>query len=216
MIEFSACLFFAKLVSYTFLYWLPLYLSEAGGFSSSNSAFISVTFDIGGCVGSLLAGLLADKTGASGLVCIGFLVLTIPSVSCIFTNLPSVMTILCVKLALFNAYATESMFLLQILQFITGLFINGPYALITTAVAANLACKVPSQSAMATVSAIIDGTGSIGAAIGPSIAGFISSTDWKNVFYMTMAADMLAVLALIRIAFFQELKVLLKKYRKEC
>lgn len=30
MIEFSLCLLFAKLVSYTFLYWLPLYISNVG------------------------------------------------------------------------------------------------------------------------------------------------------------------------------------------
>lgn len=28
--EFSLCLLFAKLVSYTFLYWLPLYISNVG------------------------------------------------------------------------------------------------------------------------------------------------------------------------------------------
>lgn len=28
--EFSLCLLFAKLVSYTFLYWLPLYIFNVG------------------------------------------------------------------------------------------------------------------------------------------------------------------------------------------
>ncbi len=86
------------------------------------------------------------------------------------------------------------------LQFIAGAFVNGPYALITTAVSANLACKVPSQAAMATVSAIIDGTGSIGAAVGPLLAGVVSGNkQWINVFYMCIAADVIATLALIRI-----------------
>lgn len=30
MVEFSLCLLFAKLVSYTFLYWLPLYIVNVG------------------------------------------------------------------------------------------------------------------------------------------------------------------------------------------
>lgn len=30
VIEFSLCLLFAKLVSYTFLYWLPLYIFNVG------------------------------------------------------------------------------------------------------------------------------------------------------------------------------------------
>lgn len=30
VVEFSLCLLFAKLVSYTFLYWLPLYIFNVG------------------------------------------------------------------------------------------------------------------------------------------------------------------------------------------
>lgn len=89
----------------------------------------------------------------------------------------------------------------QGLQFIAGAFVNGPYSLITTAVSANLACKVPSQSAMATVSAIIDGTGSIGAAVGPLLAGVVSGEgQWIRVFYMCIAADVVAIFSLVRIA----------------
>jgi MFS family permease len=72
--------------------------------------------------------------------------------------------------------------------------------LITTAVSAELGTLVQSKSALATVSAIIDGTGSIGAAVGPSIAGIVSEIDWKYVFYLMMLADLLAMLSLVRIA----------------
>lgn len=33
VVEFSLCLLFAKLVSYTFLYWLPLYIANVGEFT---------------------------------------------------------------------------------------------------------------------------------------------------------------------------------------
>lgn len=33
VMEFSLCLLFAKLVSYTFLYWLPLYIANVGTYS---------------------------------------------------------------------------------------------------------------------------------------------------------------------------------------
>ncbi len=36
VVEFSLCLLFAKLVSYTFLYWLPLYISNVGKNPSSH------------------------------------------------------------------------------------------------------------------------------------------------------------------------------------
>lgn len=44
--------------------------------------------------------------------------------------------------------------------------------------------------ALATVTAIIDGTGSIGAAIGPFLASAISS--WDSIFYMLMGSCVMA------------------------
>ena len=50
------------------------------------------------------------------------------------------------------------------------------------------------------MTAIIDGTGSIGAAIGPFLAGALSgSGNWDNVFYMLMGADVLALILLLRL-----------------
>ena len=57
-----------------------------------------------------------------------------------------------------------------------------------------------SQKALATVTAIIDGTGSIGAAIGPLLAGPLSGNNrWERVFYMLMASDVLALIFLTRL-----------------
>ena len=76
-----------------------------------------------------------------------------------------------------------------------GLLVNGPYALITTAVSAELGTHPSlhgSSSALATVTAIIDGTGSVGAALGPFMAGAVPTFDM--VFYFLMGADILALL----------------------
>lgn len=37
VLEFSFSLFFSKLVSYTFLYWLPLYISSSSEYHSNNN-----------------------------------------------------------------------------------------------------------------------------------------------------------------------------------
>jgi hypothetical protein len=47
VIEFSMCLFFAKLVSYTFLYWLPNYISSKSHVDAEESAILSTVFDWG-------------------------------------------------------------------------------------------------------------------------------------------------------------------------
>lgn len=183
VIEFSLCLAFAKLVSYTFLYWLPKYISQNTSNNSEESAYMSVPFDIGGIIGAITAGYLSDKYKKSGIICSGMLLFAIPS------------------MFIYEKYASISNAYNIMLQLITGILVNGPYALITTAISADLGSRVKGGKAMATVAAILDGCGSIGAAIGPLLAGRLqrgSDSDWHNIFIMLMASDMLAILCLTR------------------
>jgi OPA family glycerol-3-phosphate transporter-like MFS transporter 1/2 len=99
----------------------------------------------------------------------------------------------------------------ELLLFIAGVFVNAPYALITTAVSAELGSIVPSKSALATVSGIIDATGSLGSAIGPSLAGVVSEYGWNYVFVMVMVSDLLALICILRIGF-KDFKHLRKKF----
>ena len=55
VVEFSLCLFFAKLVSYTFLYWLPNYIHEKDHVDAEKAAVLSTIFDLGGIVGGVVA-----------------------------------------------------------------------------------------------------------------------------------------------------------------
>uniref|UniRef100_A0A0D9X4K5 Major facilitator superfamily (MFS) profile domain-containing protein n=1 Tax=Leersia perrieri TaxID=77586 RepID=A0A0D9X4K5_9ORYZ len=121
---FALCLFFSKLVAYTFLYWLPFYISHTpiGGeyLSDALAGSLSTIFDVGGVLG-----VSADLGTHSSL--------------------------------------------------------NG------------------NSRALATVTAIIDGTGSVGAAIGPLLTGYISSRSWSAVFTMLMAAALFAGLLLTQL-----------------
>ncbi|CAA3008525.1 glycerol-3-phosphate transporter 1 [Olea europaea subsp. europaea] len=116
---FALCLFFAKLVAYTFLYWLPFYIShtaiEGRYVSNEESGTLSTMFDVGGVVGGILAGHISDRL----------------------------------------------------------------------------------EGILATVTAIIDGTGSIGAAIGPLLTGYISAKSWTAVFSMLMVSALIAGLLII-------------------
>uniref|UniRef100_A0A665XCB1 Glucose-6-phosphate exchanger SLC37A2 n=1 Tax=Echeneis naucrates TaxID=173247 RepID=A0A665XCB1_ECHNA len=156
VVEFSLCLLFAKLVSYTFLYWLPLYISNVAHFEAKEAGDMSTLFDVGGIMGKL-----GHWTGH------------------MINKCP------------FYFYLYAGMLL------VCGGLVNGPYALITTAVSADLGTHESlrgNSRALSTVTAIIDGTGSIGAALGPLLAGLISPTGWNNVFYMLITADILACL----------------------
>ena len=181
VVEYSLCLGFAKLVSYTFLYWLPRYITQSTLNNSEQSAYLSVPFDIGGIFGAILAGYLSDKFKKSALTCTVMLILAIPA------------------MVIYQKFASISNAYNICLQLMTGSLVNGPYALITTAVSTDLGSRIKDGKAMATVAAIIDGTGSIGAAIGPLVAGYISDLGWQAVFLMLMMSDLIAALCLIRV-----------------
>ncbi|KAL9965070.1 hypothetical protein ACROYT_G028802 [Oculina patagonica] len=192
VIEYSLCLFFAKLVSYTFLFWLPFYIenTDIGGelYGAQTSADLSTLFDAGGIIGGILAGFISDKTNCSGITVVVMLFFAGP------------------MLFIYRFFANANLKINIFLMMLTGLFVNGPYALITTAVSANLGthpCLQGNTKAMATVTAIIDGTGSLGAALGPLLTGIISPTGWNNVFYMLIAADVLAAILLSRQVWFE-------------
>lgn len=102
------------------------------------------------------------------------------------------------QLFLYNYVGNINLGVNIVLLLIAGILVNGPYALITTAVSAELGTHPnlgENSKALATVTAIIDGTGSIGAAVGPLLAGLVSRwAKWNNVFHMLMSADLLALL----------------------
>ncbi|KAK9724446.1 hypothetical protein RND81_05G072600 [Saponaria officinalis] len=186
--NYALCLFFAKLVAYTFLYWLPFYISytEIGGeyLSSETAGNLSTFFDLGGVIGGILAGFFSDKLDARAITAASFTYFTIPA------------------LYLYRNYGFINLYMNIALMFVAGMFVNGPYALITTAVSADLGTHVSLKGnarALATVTAIIDGTGSIGAAVGPLLTGYISAISWDAVFTMLMTAALIAGLLLTKL-----------------
>ena len=70
------------------------------------------------------------------------------------------------QLFVYETFGTVNRLTNILLLMVVGLLVNGPYALITTAVSTELGTHQSlrgSSKALATVTAIIDGTGSIGA-----------------------------------------------------
>nr|XP_045758368.1 glucose-6-phosphate exchanger SLC37A1 isoform X4 [Mirounga angustirostris] len=184
VIEFSLCLLFAKLVSYTFLFWLPLYITNVDHLDARQAGELSTLFDVGGIFGGILAGVISDRLEKRASTCGLMLLLAAPTLY-IFSTISKM-----------GLEATIAMLLLS------GALVSGPYALITTAVSADLGTHKSlkgNSHALATVTAIIDGTGSVGAALGPLLAGLLSPSGWNNVFYMLMFADACALLFLIRL-----------------
>uniref|UniRef100_A0A8C3YA10 Solute carrier family 37 member 1 n=1 Tax=Catharus ustulatus TaxID=91951 RepID=A0A8C3YA10_CATUS len=184
VVEFSLCLLFAKLVSYTFLFWLPLYITNVEHLDAKRAGDLSTLFDVGGIFGGILAGLISDRLEKRASTCGMMLLLAAPT------------------LYMFSAVSKMGLEATVVMLLISGALVNGPYALITTAVSADLGTHKSlkgNSRALSTVTAIIDGTGSVGAALGPLLAGLISPSGWNNVFYMLMVADACALLVSVKI-----------------
>lgn len=190
VLAFSLLLFFTKLVSYTFLYWLPNYLAAVVGdgspLTAERAAQLSVVFDVGGILGGILAGLLSDSqdrdayaiTSRRAITCCIMLAAAVPS------------------MLLYQTVSFSVGVLSVVLLFCCGLFVNGPYALITTAVSADLGTQRVLHDrarALATVTSIIDGAGSFGAAFGPFLTGILVPYGWSAVFQLLLFSDLIAL-----------------------
>jgi OPA family glycerol-3-phosphate transporter-like MFS transporter 1/2 len=158
-----------QILLYTLTDGLPsfFFLPAVGGeyLSDSTAGVISTLFDLGGVIGGILAGHISDCLDARALTAASFT----------FSGIPA--------LFLYRVYGSISLYWNVTLMFITGMLVNGPYALITTAVSADLGTHSSlrgNSRALATVTAIIDGTGSAGAAIGPLLTGYISAKSLHN------------------------------------
>ena len=152
--------------------------------SHKTAGILSTVFDIGGVIGGVMAGYISDMIEARAVTSVVFLLLSIPA------------------LIFYRIYGSISMFTNVGLMFLSGLLVNGPYSLITTAVAADLGMQSlikGNSRALATVTAIIDGTGSIGAALGPLLAGYISTRGWNSVFFMLTVSISIAAMLLIQV-----------------
>ena len=144
VVEFSLCLFFSKLVSYTFLYWLPNYIHSTSGVDAEESAILSTIFDLGGIIGGTIAGIASDKSNKPASTCLVMLVLAVP---CMFLY-ESLVKSWCPITAdpSGNPVHNKCYSWNILLTLVTGTLVNGPYALITTAVSAELGNSHSPQS----------------------------------------------------------------------
>ncbi|KAM9772602.1 sugar phosphate exchanger 3 isoform X2 [Syngnathus typhle] len=160
-----ACL---KLVNYSFFFWLPFYLSNNYGWKEVEADRLSMWYDVGGIIGGTVQGLITDFMGKRSPVLALSLLLAMASLVG-YSHSPADKTTNAALLA------------------ITGFLIGGPSNMISSAISADLGRQDAirgSRGALATVTGIVDGTGSIGAAGGQYLVSLIESKlGWVSVFY---------------------------------
>jgi MFS transporter, OPA family, solute carrier family 37 (glycerol-3-phosphate transporter), member 3 len=161
---YSATLFTVKLAVNSMLLWMPLLLKEYKGYSVYQIANVSSFFDSGGILGSFLMGYLSDKLYSKRSP-ISFLAVIVASIIG-FT--------LTYHLQFMNQITLSAML------FLFGFIVSGLNNIISASCAADIGKQQivqASQKSQSTVAGIIDGSGSLGAAIGQIIIG-VSVTKW--------------------------------------
>ncbi|CAG2196428.1 SLC37A3 [Mytilus edulis] len=188
-----ACL---KFVNYSFFFWLPFYLHGAFGWKETVADDISIWYDVGGIIGGTIAGFISDRFRKRSLIVIPMLVLAIPALF-IYSHSPNNKTINGVLMA------------------VAGFFVGGVANLISAAISADLGRQGPVQGnteALATVTGIVDGTGSAGAAIGQVLVPVIQQKfGWKSVFVVFMIMIALTIVCILPM-FIKECKGAIANY----
>ena len=157
-----------KLLMYSLMMWLPYYLKNYVQISILQMAIILSIFDVGGFLGSMVAGYISDKTTSREPVLITMMMLAIPVIFCFIFGSPG------------------NVWIYYILVPVCGAFIVACSNLVSTCVATDLAHHTEINehtNAMATVTGIVDGTGSLGAASGQIVIGVLSKISWNYVFF---------------------------------
>jgi sugar phosphate permease len=71
----SAAYFLLEMTRYGFLFWLPLYLTEALNYTPQSAGYLSSLFELVGFVGAVAAGYLSDRVFASRRLPVGAIML---------------------------------------------------------------------------------------------------------------------------------------------
>jgi len=180
-------------------FWLPYYLNSELNYPSNESALLSTVYDIGSAIGGIAGGLLSDKTGGGkggrALIMLPAIVMSVP------------------LLLLFREKASVGLAANISMMLFLGVTIGGPGNLFPSAVVADLGSG-GEKKAMATIAGIVDGSGSLGAAIGQiSVALIARSFGWNAVFYGFIGALSLSGLCMLHL-FVKDARGLMSRCKK--
>lgn len=156
--------FFVKMARYSFLFWLPLYMTERLAYSPQAAGYTSSMFEVTGFCGALAAGYASERMFRGARFVVGALMMTVLGVSCFLYPLLS-------GLGMWANLAGVALI---------GAFTFGPDTLM--AGAATQESVAPEATARA--AGFVNGVGSVGQVVSPVlVAGVSARLGWDALFY---------------------------------
>ncbi|CAI5742856.1 unnamed protein product [Peronospora destructor] len=153
-----ACL---KSVNYALFFWVPFYLTVSLQMRNSQAGTFSMLYDVGQIVGGIVGGMVSDKMEVRSPVVVTMLFFS------------------CITLYFMDGASYE---MTAFLLLASGFMLGGPANLISTAISADLGTHesiLGNAEALSTVTGIIDGTGSIGAALVQYLVGYLANCQYE-------------------------------------
>jgi len=170
--------FCLKLIRYSILFWLPYYLNVVLGYTKAQAGYQSISFEVGGIVGSIAVGLISDRYFPGrrrGIAAI-------------------MVAALAGALLLYTYVAPLSAVLNFLGMAMIGFCLFGPDTIIAGAAAQDLG----GTRDVAKAAGFINGMGSIGAIFqGMVTTGVSSRFGWDVLFYVFVALALLSCVALM-------------------
>lgn len=156
--------FFLKLTRYAFLFWLPLYMTEALAYTPKQAGYMSTIYELIGFLGVIFAGFVSDKLFQSRRFPVSALMLYGLAFTCYLYPIFSPMGFL------MNAVGIG----------LIGMMTFGPDALMSGPAAMDIGGK----HATASAAGIINGIGSLGQTVSPLVVAWISTQyGWDALFH---------------------------------
>ncbi len=153
-----------KMIRYSLLFWLPFYLKQHLHYSEGQAGYLSMPFELGGVVGSVVVGWLSDRYFRARR-----LRLAVP-----------LLFVLGGALLTYQALGGHGMAINALLLAVVGFLLFGPDSLLSGTMAQDLG----GRAATGRVAGIINGMGSVGAIFSPLlVAEFARQLGWDALFY---------------------------------
>ena len=172
----GAAYFCLKLIRYSLLFWLPLYLHKELGYSEGNAGYLSLSFEAGGVAGAVAAGAASDRlTGRRG-----------PVLVAMSLGLAGALYVYSVAAAIGPVANFAAMALV-------GFMLFGPDALVSSTAAQDLG----GEHAAGTAAGIINGVGSVGAIAQGAVTAYVAAHyGWPALFQVFVGLAVLCALVL--------------------
>lgn len=170
--------FCMKMTRYSLLFWLPYYLEKGLGYDKVTAGYCSTSFEVGGVIGVVGAGFLADRVFGRRRIAVA-----------------AVMTAgLGGALALHAALGDQGVVVTYATMMLIGALLFGPDSIVSGAVSQDLG----GPHAAALACGMINGLGSLGAILQGYLVRYMSDNyGWEALFTVFQVLAVIATLSLL-------------------